>query len=629
MKEQAAEAVSWESLIQAGRVALAAGDYDAVMAPAERVIQGLPNDRQGYILKAQALLALGRLGDALDTVTRGLQRLDRDAKLLSFARTVALRQGGIEAAAPYALQIAEIAPGELKNELFLIDLELARGDVANAARRAEDLVSAFPDSPQALMSKARAQLAQGDATNALATLRHGAPAHGENQKFLSLGRNIAAENGLIDEAVDYALKIAAVAPENRKNQSFLIQSSLAKGDFAAALTRAELHADADPNDPYALLLKVQALIALHREKEALEILSDAVASHEGNLRILNLARTIATQHGRFEQALDYSRKLAQFDPRERSKAFLVHACMTRGKIDEARDYLQSLGPVTEATPLLLKEAHYLEKYERLKSEHPAFTAAWDAALGNPVDSDTPPAPSQGHLGTTMIQYWSQGAPPRDVQIVCDDWKRLLERDEIGEVRLFDRSSAQAWIDDNAPEFSSTFSKSFHYAMESDIFRIAYASRQPCIYMDIDSWPLEHSGRILRSAVQSGRSMLYLRAHRPWIANGFFVAAADCLFFKELIRQCLEIDLDSLPKDYLVIEGTFGPSRYNNVLYDLLKSSAGAVALKADGMPGCSKLSIDGQLLYFSHEAAVANVKPPFPLGYKGTGDYWKYVTVAE
>ena len=30
-------------------------------------------------------------------------------------------------------------------------------------------------------------------------------------------------------------------------------------------------------------------------------------------------------------------------------------------------------------------------------------------------------------------------------------------------------------------------------------------------------------------------------------------------------------------------------------------------------------------LYFTHEAAVASVKPPFALGYKTTEAYWKGV----
>ena len=161
------------------------------------------------------------------------------------------------------------------------------------------------------------------------------------------------------------------------------------------------------------------------------------------------------------------------------------------------------------------------------------------------------------------------------------------------------------------------------------FGIAYASRRPCIYMDIDSWPLEHTAEILRFAVRSGASMLYFRTHRPVIVNGFFVSTPDCPFFQELVAQCLEIDVEALPKDYLALEGTFGPSRYNKVFLDLLSGNAGASAESAGSLPGCSSVSFGDTKIHFAHEAAIASVRPPFPLGYKVTGDYWKYFSLPQ
>ena len=147
-------------------------------------------------------------------------------------------------------------------------------------------------------------------------------------------------------------------------------------------------------------------------------------------------------------------------------------------------------------------------------------------------------------------------------------------------------------------------------------------------MDIDSWPLEHTAEILRFAVRSQSSMLYVRTHRPVIVNGFFVSRPDCPFFKELVEQCLAINVDALPKDYLVLEGTFGPSRYSKVFLDLLESTADAVAREAsDNLPGCSTVTLGQHNIHFAHEAAIASVRPPFPLGYKNTGDYWKYFSV--
>jgi len=49
----------------------------------------------------------------------------------------------------------------------------------------------------------------------------------------------------------------------------------------------------------------------------------------------------------------------------------------------------------------------------------------------------------------------------------------------------------------------------------------------------------------------------------------------------------------------------------------------------DGVRGCSRLRLGETEIYFSHEAAVASVRPPFKLGYKVTGDYWKALRAAR
>jgi endogenous inhibitor of DNA gyrase (YacG/DUF329 family) len=224
---------------------------------------------------------------------------------------------------------------------------------------------------------------------------------------------------------------------------------------------------------------------------------------------------------------------------------------------------------------------------------------------------------------TVIQYWSQGVPPRDVQLVASAWRELFEREQIGEVQLFDHSTAKAWITENAPEFSGHFAKAFHFAMEADIFRIAFASKRPCVYVDIDAWPLENAAEIVKFGIRQRRSMLYLRSYRPWLGNGFFISTPNCPFFKELVSQCLAIDLAEWVADRHTILKTFGPMRYNDVLFRVIDSSKMSEASPIEGVPGCSKLILDQGEILFTHEAAVASMKPPFTLDYKATEASWK------
>lgn len=624
------ESVTPQSLADAARDALDAGDPAVARQHAERLVQLFPDDRQGYVLKAQAFVAEERLAEALETLRAALPGRTDDRKLLSFMRNVALRHEGPVAALEFALKFAELAPDDLKNQLFLIDWTLQAGNLPAALKHAEEVVTKHPTAPQGFMLKAQVLAAQGHPIDALQTLRDALDAHRDDVKFLSLIRNMAFQSGCIEEASGYALRIKAIDKADAKNRTFLVQCYLALGAFEQALTNAgELRA-LRPDDSSALMLRAQALVALHRVSDAISLLQDALSRHPDDERLVRLTRSVAFQNGRFDCAVDHALRLAELQPEDdRNKAFVIHALLAAGKPGRAREYLRSFGDVPPSG-FLRKEAIYLDQYDDLKERAPTFTSAWEAALAQrPTDQPRSSANKSTDLGATMIQYWSQGAPPADVQIVCDNWRKLFEDERLGQVELFDRASAATWIAENAPEFESQFSKAFHYAMESDIFRIAFASKRPCIYMDIDSWPLEHTAEILRFAVQSGSSMLYFRTHRPVIVNGFFVASPDCPFFKELVRQCLEIDIDSLPKDYLALEGTFGPSRYNKVFLDLIDASAGASATRADDLPGCSTVSFEEYKIHFAHEAAIASVRPPFPLGYKITGDYWKYFSLPQ
>jgi hypothetical protein len=339
-------------------------------------------------------------------------------------------------------------------------------------------------------------------------------------------------------------------------------------------------------------------------------------------RLLGLARNVAYAHGRFREAAEYSLELVKLAPGDRKEEYLLTRCwMAAGDIDQTGNYLDEAGSRALEQPLR-KAARNFGELKRLRTTAPALVAAWREALDNVAGAADAAAPDADY-GATVIQYWSQGTPPDDVQVVMSEWKQLVERHRIGHVKLFDRSAAEIWISENAPEFSHHFAKAFHFAMEADIFRIAYASKLPCIYVDADDWPLENSAAILKFCIRKQKSLLFFRSYKPWISNGFFISTPSCPFFRELVSQCLTINLDEWLNNRVTIGNTFGPAQYNDVLMELMQDSAASAVSRVEGLPGCSKLTLDGDEIYFSHEAAVAALKPPFILGYKATDAYWK------
>jgi hypothetical protein len=197
------------------------------------------------------------------------------------------------------------------------------------------------------------------------------------------------------------------------------------------------------------------------------------------------------------------------------------------------------------------------------------------------------------------------------------------------VEVHDRHSASIWIQRHAPEFSRNFSQAFHFAMEADIFRIAYASKHECVYIDIDSWPAAGLGAVLGYGLRSKHSMLYFRTSQPWLNNSFFIARRNCPFFQELIEQCLSIDVEALPGRRGTINETFGPARYNAVLHEVVDRRAVRSVSGIAHVSGVSKLIFeDCTGLLFANEFATAAQKPPFVLRYKSTDAYWKAVAVA-
>jgi tetratricopeptide (TPR) repeat protein len=614
------------SIIARGSSSISSRDFTTAISHADQVIEAVPHHRQAIAIKAEALVGQRRHAEALRLLRSALEVHGSDAKLLNLTRNVAFEHAGIHEAGEYALRLAEISPGELKNELFVIDWNLASGQTATALRRADAVLKENPDAPQAYFRKVQALLAENRANEALETVREALLRQPENPKLLTLGREVALGRDCIDEANDYALRLLTIAPEDDKNLRFVIQTRLASGEFDAALRHADALLHRRPDDLRGLMLKAQALVALHQVRDALAILQELVARHPNDIRLLRLTRSIGFQNGRFATATDCAARLCELQPEDpRNPAFLLQCYMADQRFDLIDRFVGPDGVAQKG--LLRKEYQYYDDLKSLTKTAPAFASAWKLSLANGIDRAVAGGAENRPLNATMIQYWSQGAPPRDVEIVIETWTKLFETNRLGHVALYDREQAEAWIRANAPEFLGQFSKAFHYAMEADIFRIAYASKQPCLYMDIDSWPLEHTAAILRFALEAESTMLYLRAHRPVIANGFFVSRPDCPFVRELVDQCLAIDLDSLPKDYVVLEATFGPSRYSKVFTDLLASSASATASMVENVPGCSSVLLDGRRIYFAHEAAVASVRPPFPLGYKATEDYWKSLSL--
>ena len=129
---------------------------------------------------------------------------------------------------------------------------------------------------------------------------------------------------------------------------------------------------------------------------------------------------------------------------------------------------------------------------------------------------------------------------------------------LPEITLFDKNEARDWIKAFCPELYTPFTTAFHYCVESDVFRVAYASRNNCIYLDSDCIPKPKTSIILRNLLNEKKDVLASRWFQPNISNNFFITLANSKFFNKIISDMSNYDFNKTDKNREVIMNSFGP-----------------------------------------------------------------------
>jgi tetratricopeptide (TPR) repeat protein len=230
--------------------------------------------------------------------------------------------------------------------------------------------------------------------------------------------------------------------------------------------------------------------------------------------------------------------------------------------------------------------------------------------------------TRGHADIQAIQYWSQGQPPSEITAISDQWNSILASSGLKPISLYSRQMAGEWIEINAPEFSIPFNTAFHNAVESDVFRIAYASKKACIYIDCDQWPFNWTGEAIRAAISTGASTICMSSASPKILNGIFIAQESCPYFEKIATSCAYIDFSKRKINAGTILNTFGPGKYLQAMKYLLGKESDRVGFKAVAH-GLAQLDIGPNSIVLANEKVIGADKPPTPLAYKQSEQQWQ------
>lgn len=298
----------------------------------------------------------------------------------------------------------------------------------------------------------------------------------------------------------------------------------------------------------------------------------------------------------------------------------------------AQDLIQ-LNRFTDAQELVEKALKKFPKKEPLKklvstlklilnklSQYPLLVEAWSSRpLLTNQSMIKPSIQACPEINFIPFQYWSQGNPPDDITVVTEEWDRELHSIGLQMIHLFDKFSARQWIEENAEEFLISFDTAFHYAVEADIFRLAFATRNNCIWIDSDFPPSVTSSTIIQHASNELSSLLFWMPDRPRLNNAFFIARANCPFFAKISQLSRGIDFRKLKKNKVTVTGTFGPGKYNQAL-EVLFSENPSARLDKSGYPYTIKVDFGDFGLQFCDRDFIRSYGHQF--AYKETADHW-------
>ena len=218
-----------------------------------------------------------------------------------------------------------------------------------------------------------------------------------------------------------------------------------------------------------------------------------------------------------------------------------------------------------------------------------------------------------------IQYWSQGIPPGEILEITEQWNSELAKIGLKKIALYDHDSALKWISSHTPELEEAFKSAFHYAVEADIFRIAYALKNDCIWIDTDMVISQTTAATLAQRLESAGTTLIIMETKPYLSNCFFATKRASPFFIKIATEMKDFSFRGKKPSRNLVLNTFGPMRYTNTLASLMED----IDMPDDASDhSYSPLKTDGWKINFLNKGTFGRSKPEDGLAYFKTNDNW-------
>jgi putative PEP-CTERM system TPR-repeat lipoprotein len=304
----------------AGRLLLAAGDFENAESHAAAILAADPRNADAYVLRAQAWAGRGELPRALDAINTAVALAPRSSA-------------------------ARIALGA-------IEYRAGRRDVAQSAL--DEAVAADADSVDARLARAEFRRAAGDLAGAEGDLRAGLARHPDDKALHSALANLAISSGRLDDAEPHVraladdeagrLQLADFYLRRRRfGEATTMLEALAKSSVATTATTAQLRlADASlaqghKPDAYR---RLDRLIAEHPHRIEARIAKARLLLEDGDARAAAAEARDALARNSNSPAAHYVAALAAMKAGDASEAEREFEAVTRIDRRAADAYLQ-------------------------------------------------------------------------------------------------------------------------------------------------------------------------------------------------------------------------------------------------------------------------------------------------
>lgn len=318
------------------RSEIALGQPDKAREIIRQALAANPQDDEAAFIEAGALWASGQHGQAIEVLTRLLERRPDQARWWLYRGGYAMSLGQAAAARDAFQKARQGDQGQLTHEeqlaviTGLVEANLATGEIPAAEQALEELDRRAPDSFVALFQKGRLAFERGDYDVAISELQRALVAKPGVPFARLLLAAALLQQGAIEQANVELTRLLAEVPGNIDARAMLARAHLARNDMEGARRlladlppEAESHAGAN-------WIMGNILLQTGQSDEALALLSATVARDPQNVSMqLDLVRALLSV-GRIEEAAERLAALPR-DQGGRERQYLTVIAAVRGR----------------------------------------------------------------------------------------------------------------------------------------------------------------------------------------------------------------------------------------------------------------------------------------------------------